>query len=250
MQQQSSRNIQRTLNASLSAQSQIQNQITQQIQQQQQSQIQQQKQSQILALITVQQPVTSYSPIGRTPIRPPTKLPTKPVIPFLPMFGGAGKPRGKKPIPASGQGFQVYIKSRQYYQGKLRGKEKYRLLSSTVYSYNDAKSMMGYIVDNSVAQRGRIKPVNKPISKSRRRSPVGWSSIGFKFTRDNSGNYLEGRAHAIDSRGEKMQLNAFKLHRSLPIIKGMGGSDFNVNMYGLDALQTKLNKRLRRMRIK
>lgn len=172
---------------------------------------------------------------------PKTKLTILP-LPMLP--DGTRKETGA----AAGQGYQVYIKTRQYYKGKPRGPEKYRRLSRTVYDYNDAKSIMGHVLDNSVAQQGYIKPINKPISKKRRQTPMDWTGLEHKFNkRDNK--YIETRMHAIDTIGEKQQLNAFKVYKNLPINKVNKIKTLNVDMYEFDKINARMSRSLRRMRI-
>lgn len=157
---------------------------------------------------------------------------------------------GEEPVGAKTEkGYIVYVKSRQYVHGKPQGSEKFRVLTKTPLSYDDAYSLLGSALDNTVAQTGYIKPANKPAKELKRSVPSRWGSIQHKFEKKKD-KVVEARPFAIDTVGEKQELNAFEWLRKLPKkkqekkIQRMKGMD----MYGFDKMNDDFAKILWKVR--
>ena len=187
------------------------------------------------------------TPVITPTIRPPTipKTPTPPIIPGLPRFllGEPGQTEQQ-------EGYHVFVKSRQYYKGKPRGAEKYRLLTNKSFNYSDAMSLMGSAIDNSIAQQGYIKPSGKPASSLHKVIPSRWDRITMKFDEHN-GKYLEKREYAIDTWGESHDLNVYRWYQQQPVIRKSDRRTspvFSIDMYRFDDMNNKINRGFRRMR--
>jgi len=188
----------------------------------------------------------------------PPELPPKPGKPRYPRFPRLPKlPKSRmvymKTEEEPDQGYNVMVKSRQYYKGKPKGTEKYRKLTSKSFSHNDAKSLLGSALDHSIAQTGYIKPSGKPAKKLHKHIPSRWESISFKFNKKN-GKWQEQRAYAIDTRGESDELNVFRWYQRLPSKKKQPRGGIieyptpSVDMYSFDKLTDNFNRMLRRRR--
>jgi len=209
---------------------------------------------------------TTIHPIPDIPtyIPPPYPTPSYPRTP-PPIYPIPPPPEKKKKLPFPSaerkkrleeprQGYNVFVKSRQYYQGKPQGTEKYRKLTTKSFSHSDAKSLLGSALDHSIAQTGYIKPSGKPAQKLHKSIPSRWDNISYKFSRKN-GKIMEQRAYAIDTKGESQELNVFQWHRRLPKKKTAKKSRIveypttAVDMYSFERFNDKFNKMLRRRRV-
>jgi len=158
---------------------------------------------------------------------------------------------GKKIVRQPDQGYQVMVKTRQYVRGKPVGSEKFRPLTRVAYNYGDSMSLLGSALDHSIAQKGFIKPVDRPPKRLKRRIPSRWGGIRHKFYL-RQGKWTEDRIHAIDQPGEVRELNAYQWLRGLPkkqIEKEFGLPSMSFDMYGFDRMQISFNKMLRRLRM-
>ena len=163
--------------------------------------------------------------------------------------GVPGKNKGQQ------DGYNVYVKSRQYYKGKPRGAEKLRLLTNKSLAYDDAMSLMGSALDNSIAQTGLIKPSGKPASKLHKSIPSRWSNISFKFD-NKDGKFLEQRGYAIDTVGESHDLDVYRWYQRLPVVKKPKRGEMvysnpvtSIDMYSFDKMNNMFNKTSRRMKL-
>ena len=139
-----------------------------------------------------------------------------------------------------------------YVHGKPQGSEKHRVLTRVPYSYDDSMSILGSVLDNSIAQSGYIKPAGRPAKRLRKRLPSQWGDINFKFD-FSKGKWIERRGYAIDSKGEVNELNAFRMWRELPEIKqqniNFDSPNVNIDMYGFDKMNRKFQRMFRRLKI-
>ena len=198
----------------------------------------------ISSMITPQVPVLTPGPPSRPP--KPSSKPFK--IPILFPEEETSEKVGKREL---GPGYQVMVKSRQYVHGKPRGREKYRPLTGSVFVYDDGMSVLGYVLDNSIAQSGYLKPVSRSAKPLKRVLPSRWSMLSHKFD-FLKGKWTESRAHAIDTRGEVDELSAFRVWGDLPVKKQEQGFDIpnvNMDMYGFDKMKGMFDKMMRRLRL-
>jgi len=229
---------------------QMQLQMQQQMQKQAQMQLQMQQQIPVLQLLPVSQPyTTTFTPFK--PVIPSVKPPPPPPIPILlELPDGARKPVVKKPE----KGYYAMIKTRQYVHGKPQGTEKFRPLNvRRPLVYYEAKSLMGSALDHSIAQKGFLKPSDKPGKRLHKRLPSRWEQISYKFG-FKKGKYTEGRPYAIDTSGEKRELDVYRWYQGLPVKKIKKPreriiSDFpGVDMYGFDKMNSDFDRMLGRLR--
>ena len=156
---------------------------------------------------------------------------------------------------SKGDGYNVFVKTRQYYRGKPRGVEKFRKLTNKSLGYDDAMSLMGSALDNSIAQQGYIKPSGRPATKPSKFIPDSWNNISFKFDNKN-GKFLEQRNYAIDSWGESHDLDVYRWYQQLPQVKKPRRGEMvysnpvtSIDMYSFDKINNMFDKTSRRMRI-
>ena len=208
-----------------------------------------QRQAMRLRLVTIPIQITKQQPSQPPPSKPPT--PGIPVIPVIPLFDIPGPSVHKEPGP----GYNVFVKSRQYYQGKPKGSEKFRKLTTKSFSHSNARSLLGAALDHSIAQTGYVKPSGKPAQKLLKHLPSRWDQISYKFIRKKD-RWVEDRAFAIDTRGESQELNVFQWHRRLPKKKKTTKKSriveyptASVDMYSFERFNDRFNRMLRRQRI-
>jgi hypothetical protein len=225
-------------------------QATQSLQKQQQVQVQKPQTKQVLKTPTRLKTITTPSRTQRLSIQPPrisdTPEPIKiPIIPPIPPDGDADPVMMKDK-----QGYNVLIKTRQYVKGKPKGPEKFRKLTRTSLSYDDAKSLLGSALDHSIAQSGFIMPSDKPARQLTKGIPSRWEHIQHKFGKKGK-RYIESRPFAIDTMGEKQELNVYQWYRQLPKQKPQKQTmpKMQMDMYMMDQVSIDFDKLMRRMRI-
>jgi hypothetical protein len=180
-----------------------------------QDMIQSQKQDDLLGMKQLQLQRTDllYDSMRITvPITVPITIPIEPTIPkppFIPMFGGdEGEPkkRKEKVIIDKGTGYDVYVKQRSMYHGKVRKPTYYKKVNKKPLDESSALALGGSIADDSSAITFKIKPTkgkgNKPqeIVKP-------WENIKHKFTKKGS-VYIERTPYRIDTLGEQKDVSA------------------------------------------
>ncbi len=137
--------------------------------------------------------------------------PTKPAIPRIPLI-----PRRPPDEPTTqnylvkpqdeGVAFDVYVKERSMYKGKVRKATKFKKMNRSPLSYSDALSLGGDITDNTSAVSFRLKTVkgnpsrlNRPVSDFGQRS--------YKFTKKGE-TFIEKPDYRMDTPGELEQVSA------------------------------------------
>jgi len=195
-----SRNIEREMlrikqtQVQLQKQKQLPKQMQVQMQVQKQLQIQKPIQQQIL-----KQTTTKITPL--IPIIPP------PVIPLLSTEPLITKMAAKKVI-RGGMGYDAYAQQ----------KGKWYKLNKVPLTQSQAKDLQSYIVDTSLSARGKIRPSNKPIKKSKLNIPTGYYGRTRNKYRDYmkkgkkkiklKDEWIEHRKHRLDIKNESQSIQA------------------------------------------
>jgi len=101
-------------------------------------------------------------------------------------------------------------------------RKTYSKVNKSPIAYNDARDLSAYAVDKSVARTSYLKPSKQKPSKPQFLIPKGyykqtkskyrdWRQVKGKRTKLKKDKIIERSKYLIDSRGEKQQIDIFKL---------------------------------------
>jgi hypothetical protein len=168
--------------------------------------IQEQKQE----VIPVQETINEIQPITETirvttPVTPTTITPW---IPFIPTRKKDEEPKDyftKSPV-AENEGYNVFVKERSMYGGKIRKQTKFFKANKQPLNYTDALSLGGDITDNTSAVSFRLKKTKgEPMKLDRRVTDFGQRS--YKFRKQGE-TFIEKPEYRMDTPGELQQVSA------------------------------------------
>jgi hypothetical protein len=172
--------------------------------------LQEQQQKQELKKGLLQEPFTEtiIEPIRETrlrlkPPRPPEEKTPKIIIP---RFEPPKKPQAEEPSRdilgegKPGEAYDVYVKERSMYAGKIRKPTRFTRVNKQPVSYSDALSLGGEITDNTSAISFRLKKTRGPPQRLDR--PIqDYASRAHKFTRRGD-TIIEKAEYRMDTPGE------------------------------------------------
>jgi hypothetical protein len=196
-----------------------------------QEKVTQEKQVQAKLLEQKQVMVLDRLLMGEMAFTPPPTIPRPPTIipPILPSneeeLFGRKQPKQKE----TGQGYNVYVKERSMYQGKVRKPTRFIKMSKHPLIESDALAYGGHITDNTSAISFKIKPTK---SKAQRPTTMvkPWETIKHKYTRKGE-IWIEQNPYRIDTPGEKQGVSALGWQSNR--IKGIKNNLFGNNKNSL-----------------
>jgi len=106
-----------------------------------------------------------------------------------------------------GQGYDVYVKERQYFKGKKQKEGKFIKLSKKPLSQLDALALGGAAIDESAAASFMIKPSEGQAQPLDIKIDP-WKNIEHKFYSKDNNVRVEQTAHRIDQPGEVKGISA------------------------------------------
>jgi len=137
--------------------------------------------------------------------RPPEiKIPKPPTI-LIP--GDDDVPTKRKPalIKTTDKGYDVYVKERSMYHGKITKATKFKKVNTNALTKNKALGLGATIADESAAITFKIKPTNEKPTKALV-SSKSFKQLEHKFTK-NGNTYIEKNKHRLDTPGEQREIS-------------------------------------------
>ncbi len=128
--------------------------------------------------------------------KPPPPIPPPPLIPEDMISKKKELLLGKK----EETGFNVYVKARTMYHGKIVKPTKFKRMNKEPLTESDALALGGTIADNTSAISFKIKPTKGTPTRSKELIKP-WRNIKHKFTKKGK-VYIEKTKHRIDTPGE------------------------------------------------
>jgi len=185
-------------------------------QNQMQGQLLGQKQAQLLDTIQIREPRPDEIQ------RPPPEEP-RPIIPIKPILFGDSKLERKKtkPMISENKGYNVYVKERSMYHGKILKGTKFKKINDEPLSMENALALGGQVADETAAISFKIKPTKEKPTSGKTIKP--WESIKHKF-RKKGEVYIEKTPYRIDTLGEQKGITDLGIKTN--IMKG------NMNLLG------------------
>jgi len=171
------------------------------------AQMQKQQQLQKLDLKTTSLLETDtgmISTIITTPITPVTIIPKIPWI--KPSEEEKAKPLLVAKEKAKGEGFDVYVKERSMYHGKIVRPTKFKKRNIHALTKEEALGLGATIADETAAISFKIKPTEGKPKKSLLPSK-SFKEIGYKFTKKGD-IYIEKNKYRLDSPGEQKEISS------------------------------------------
>ena len=173
-----------------------------------------QKQELKQGILTKQLTETFTEPIRETrlPLKPREPTTEKPTKLIIPRFEPPKKPQTEEPSldilgeGKPGEAYDVYVKERSMYEGKIRKPTRFTRINRGPLSYKDALSLGGEATDTTSAISFRLKKT-KGTPEKPDRQVQDFSSRAQKFTRRGD-TIIEKAEYRMDTPGEIKGISA------------------------------------------